>query len=385
MRRAVVIGLAAIALAVVAGVHFLGGHPFVIHAEFANASGLRKDFYVKIGGVKVGHISRVDLSKRDTALVTMEVQRSALPIGRDATAQIRPSSLLGEYFVQIDPGSLNEPMRSGATIPERRTTEATSFDQVLSAFDASTQAALGVFLGEYGNSLIGRGQDIGDAIKLLPHTLSGARQLVSNLAADNHALGRLIDASDAVLRPVASQRRHLGQLVATSQQVLSAMAQERGPLGRLLSDASPALRLIRGNLHQVGLASQALRRSAAGIRDASEPLRANLEGLPPFVDAVVPLLTEVRRSAPALQRLGEQATPIVRRLVPTSRKYAAFASQLLPAAKVLDPFTANLIGYDEGRGRATIEEDLLGHIYTPSLSSASPNDAARLAQYLLKP
>ena len=68
----------------------------------AAGQGLIRDSDVKINGVNIGRVTKVKLHE-GRALVTMEI-REGQRIPVEAQATIRPKTLFGEKFVDIDPG-----------------------------------------------------------------------------------------------------------------------------------------------------------------------------------------------------------------------------------------------------------------------------------------
>ena len=72
---------------------FSRGYQF--SAVFTSSNAIRTDSPVRIAGVNVGKVVKVSGQEgTDNAVVTMEVQESALPIHRDATLKIRPRIFL---------------------------------------------------------------------------------------------------------------------------------------------------------------------------------------------------------------------------------------------------------------------------------------------------
>lgn len=82
-----------------------GGLAPVYHVQglfSAAGQGLIRDSDVKINGVNIGRVTKVKLDE-GRALVTMEIHDGdRIPV--DAKATIRPKTLFGEKFVDIDPG-----------------------------------------------------------------------------------------------------------------------------------------------------------------------------------------------------------------------------------------------------------------------------------------
>lgn len=75
---------------------------YEVQARFGNAGqGLIKDSDVKIRGVNVGEVESVDLDDAGLAVVTLQIdQDERIPV--DARAVVRPKTLFGEKFVDIE-------------------------------------------------------------------------------------------------------------------------------------------------------------------------------------------------------------------------------------------------------------------------------------------
>ena len=86
--------------------------------SFQNANNLKPNSPVRIAGVEVGKVKKVERDRRRPAprTVTMEIKDKGLPIHEDATLKVRPRIFLeGNFFVDIQPGSpsVAGPARSG--------------------------------------------------------------------------------------------------------------------------------------------------------------------------------------------------------------------------------------------------------------------------------
>ena len=83
-----------------------------VYATFNDVSGLVEKSRVVIAGITVGQIDRIELVG-DQARVWLLVNT---PLRRDATVAKRQASLLGEYYLQLTPGALGEPLDDGDEI-----------------------------------------------------------------------------------------------------------------------------------------------------------------------------------------------------------------------------------------------------------------------------
>src|SRR5580692_2862412 len=135
-------------VAVVLIIAGLGSSPnYIVYGRFTDASGLLPNFTVKIDGLKAGIVKDIYLNKGETqVIVKMELDKSATPIGTGASASIRPVNLLGEKYVDLNPGNLNHPVPSGTTIPITNTHTPVELDDVFNTLNPSTRAGLGIII-----------------------------------------------------------------------------------------------------------------------------------------------------------------------------------------------------------------------------------------------
>jgi len=111
----VLLGLAAIAYLSlqVGGLPTRGG--LELHATFGQIGGLSERSPVVISGVKVGKVTRIELSDDLRALVTLDVDRRLeLPV--DTSASIRTAGLLGNQFIELEPGAEDQLLAQGGEI-----------------------------------------------------------------------------------------------------------------------------------------------------------------------------------------------------------------------------------------------------------------------------
>jgi ABC-type transporter Mla subunit MlaD len=104
------------------------GLPFVptydLKANLPNASQLVKGFEVRIGGARVGFISKIEPKQREDgstyAQVTMKLDKEIEPIPADSTLLVRPRSAIGLKYIELTPGEGRAGLKAGATIPVRQ-------------------------------------------------------------------------------------------------------------------------------------------------------------------------------------------------------------------------------------------------------------------------
>ena len=99
-------------------VPLFGEDYYPLYARFASVSGLRADSPVEMYGIEVGRIERLTIDKeKQTALVELRVRKD-IEVYDDARATIKTSGLIGDKFVNIDPGGAGDILKPGGTITE---------------------------------------------------------------------------------------------------------------------------------------------------------------------------------------------------------------------------------------------------------------------------
>lgn len=109
--------LLVLALASTNGRWGVGGDTYELTARFSTIGALRPNAPIKIGGVAIGHVARIDVDpvKFDT-VVTLAVDKRYDKLPADTAASILTSGLLGESYLNLAPGGDPENLKPGDEI-----------------------------------------------------------------------------------------------------------------------------------------------------------------------------------------------------------------------------------------------------------------------------
>ncbi|MEJ0009781.1 MAG: outer membrane lipid asymmetry maintenance protein MlaD [Alphaproteobacteria bacterium] len=89
---------------------------YAVTAGFTNVSGIQAGSDVRIGGIKVGGVEKLDLDpKTYQAVATLRVADN-VKLPKDSTAAIQSTGLLGDKFVAITPGGDDADLKNGDRI-----------------------------------------------------------------------------------------------------------------------------------------------------------------------------------------------------------------------------------------------------------------------------
>ena len=378
LTRGLTLGaLAAVAVAL-AAITSGGSSGYVMYAKFGDAGGLRQGCKVRIDGAPVGQVESLSLNAQDQVVAKLGIDSSAAPVGTDAHATVRAADLLGEKYIDLQPGNRQAAARSGSTIPVARTALAVELDDVLNSIDASTQTAVRLFINEQGRAFVGRGGDLAATLSVLPSSLDQTGQLLGQFSQDNQALGRLVEESNRVIASVARERRPLGQLVGSAAGTLSTLAGHEQQLGATVARAPAALVSARRALAALEGAAMPLGPAAQGLSATAPQLTATLNALPALTAAARPTLATIRNVSPTLTQLGRGATPVVQNLRSLTNELGPFSAALDPVSQTLDKGTPDILGVLEGWARATQGRDGSSHVFRFGLT-VSPDTFSSLA------
>jgi ABC-type transporter Mla subunit MlaD len=168
----------------------------------------------------------------------------------DSTIIVRSRSALGLKYVQITPGSASQGYRTGATVPLSNARPVpVEIDQVLNTFDLRTRLGARKTLEGLGNGLAGRGQDLNDAISLLPPLFTNLEPVVVNLGAQPTRLARFFPALERAARIVAPAAQTQAELFANLDTTFTALSSVARPfIQDTISKSPPTLDTVTAGL-----------------------------------------------------------------------------------------------------------------------------------------
>lgn len=113
-------------------VSLFGDDYYSLYARFSSVSGLKTNSPVEIHGIEVGRVEKMTLdTEKQIAVLELKI-RKGLTIYDDAIASIKTAGLIGDKFVNIDPGGGGEALKTGAYITE--TNSPTDMEELISKY-----------------------------------------------------------------------------------------------------------------------------------------------------------------------------------------------------------------------------------------------------------
>lgn len=209
----------------------LGDRPITIRAEFGDVLDLVPHSAVQLDNVPVGEVTRTRVGEDGrSAVVTMRI-RGDLELGADTTARIRQTSLLGEKYVSLEPGTSTEPLADGAYIERVATSQAVSAEEVLGALSTLLNGGGVAQFQTISRELrrIGGGRT-GDVRAFLEEMGTFVRDLDRRRSSITDA----IDGLHGLASTLASRRADIDDVLVDLAPGIDAIADQRGELVRML-------------------------------------------------------------------------------------------------------------------------------------------------------
>jgi len=172
------------------------------HLLFAEADQLVRGNTVQVGGVPVGSVTNIELTKQDKALVTIEVNDSLVPLHHGTVAQVRVPSLssVANRYIALEPGPNNYPAYpAGATLATSETREVTDLDELFNTFNPRTLKGLEQFIQGTAEQYAGAGHALGESAEYFAPALSATSKVFNEVSRDEPVFTNfLIETAKAV-------------------------------------------------------------------------------------------------------------------------------------------------------------------------------------------
>jgi virulence factor Mce-like protein len=266
--------------------------------KFDNAFGLVKGGDFRVGGVNAGQTTDFEVEKKEgespKAVVTVEITKPGFTdFRKDASCEIRPQSLIGEYYVDCQPGKSDERLPEGGTVPVEQTASTIPTDIVNDIMRRPYRERFRLIVTELGTGLAGRPDDLQEVLR---RAHPGLRE------------------TSKVLRILGDQNRVIRDFIANSDTVIQELEKNKRDVVRWVREAGDAAEISATRREE-------LRANFQRFPEFLDELRPTMARLGELADEQTPLLADLQRAAPDLDtfftRVGpfsEASRPAVRSL-----------------------------------------------------------------------
>ena len=303
-------------------------HGYRFETSFAEATQLAQEADVRISGVNVGRVKKIDLGDGRTN-ATIELQDEYAPLPQDSRAILRQKTLLGETYVELTPGTKTAPdIPEGGTLEAAQVAPTVELDEILRAFNKETREGFQVWQQDLGKGIEGQGQGFNEFLGVLPEFASSTNAILQILNSQERATREAIKNTGVVFDALTERGDQLSQWIDSSNQLLTTTARRDDSL-RALWQAFPTF-IDESNL---------------ALRDLEK-----------YAENTTPLLRDLKPVGTQLSNALVQASGLapdfkeffigLNRLIPASRKGLPASSRFLDDTRnlfaQLDPFLRNI-------------------------------------------
>jgi phospholipid/cholesterol/gamma-HCH transport system substrate-binding protein len=319
--------------------------------QFPEATQLAQQADVRIAGVPVGKVVKIERGTDNTTNATIEMRARYAPVPRDTKAMLRTKTLLGETFVDLTPGTDSSgTVPEGGSLPRAAVAPTVELDEIFRSFDEDTRLAFQTWMQSQALAGEGRGPDINAAFANLPEFVSASEELLAELNAQADATSRMFRSTGDFFDAISERQGQLRTLITESNRLFATIAErdeafadiwrefprfEResmNTLPRLTSfseRAEPIVKRLQPAATEMGPAFAALRELSPSMRS--------------FFERLGPVITASERGVPALERTMREVPPLLEDFEPFLQNLNPMIRYLGLYRREINAFAANLV------------------------------------------
>jgi phospholipid/cholesterol/gamma-HCH transport system substrate-binding protein len=284
--------------------------------ELDNAFGLIEGGDFKVAGVRAGKIKTLDVDqKTKRAIVGFSVTEKGFgSLREDATCQVMPQSLVGEYFVNCEPGKSKTLLETGATIPVERTSSTVPPDLVANIMRRPRRERLRLIINELGATVAGNAENLNDALRRASPALRETNRVLAILADQNQILADLARNADTVVGELSANRREISRWVVETRDIAATSAERDADIARGFERLPTFLAELEPTMRELGLTVDRQGPALENLSRSSDQLARLFRNLPPFADASLPALKSLGEASVTGREAVEPARATVREL-----------------------------------------------------------------------
>jgi len=268
------------------------------YIEFDNAFGLSEGGDLRVGNVNAGKTTDFTITRKFPvkALAEVHVTRPGFVRFReDASCAVRQQSLIGEYYVDCQPGSAPKLLPDGGVIPVAQTSSTIPEDLIRNIQRRPYREKLRLILAELGTGLAGRPEDLSEVLRRAHPGLRETSKVLRTLSSQNTQIKRFIRDSDTVVRDLERKKTEVTRWVDEAGRTAEISASRKRNIEANFRSLPPFLDELRGYMVDVGNFADEQTPLLVDLRRAAPDLETTFAELGPFA----------RKSRPALRSLGQ--------------------------------------------------------------------------------
>src|SRR6201986_411669 len=340
--------------------------------EFQNAFGLVTGADFKVAGVPAGTIKAINLDQKTlNAVVTIQVNRTGFgQFHQDATCQSRPESLIGEYFVDCNPGTSGPVLKAGSIIPVSHTQSTIPADLLQDTMRLPYRQRFALVVTELGAAAAGRAGDIEAALHRAVPALDETDNLLNLLANDSGTLQALTKDSNSVITALANNSKNVNRFIDVAGKTAADTSTQQANLRTSIQRLPGLLQQLKPTLAQLGTTVTTNEPVLQNLNQASGQIDRLLTDLPAFSKSAKPAIKSLGKASVTGKAAVTAAAPTVKDLNAFAKPTPELAGNLAIVLKDLDD-PSRAVERDPrspGGNGFTGLQALLGYVFNQTLA-----------------
>jgi virulence factor Mce-like protein len=306
--------------------------------ELDNAFGIVNGGDLKIAGVRAGKITTLKLDKKtNRALVGIQIDKTGFgDLRSDTHCDVRPQSLIGEYFIDCQPGTSRQHLPAGAVIPVTHTSSTVAPDLVNDVLRKPYRERFSIIINELGAAVAGNGQNLNDAIRRASPALRETDRVLAILAKQNKVLGDLVKNGDTVINDLANNKHNVQRWVSEARDTAKASAARQAALAAGFRKLPGFLEQLRPTMAALGNVADQQTPALTKLKDNADQLTRLFNNLGPFAKASRPAFQALGDASKTGDKAVKAAKPVVSELNTFSTQTPELAKNLAIVLEHLD-------------------------------------------------
>jgi len=368
--RALAGGALAVVVLIVAYLVFAGGGGASYKLELPDSSQLVRGDQVQVGGVPVGSVKDITLTKDFKAVITIHVSSSLTPLHAGTVAQIRVPSLssVANRYIALVPGPNNAPaIPAGGKLPTSATREVVDLDKLFNIFTPATRKALQRVVQGSAEQYAGAGAAVGKTTELFSPSFAATDHLFAELVRDQPVFTNFLVETAKAVTTIGARKEQLTDLIGNADATFAAIGSQQENLARALRQLPVTLRQGSHTFVNLVPTLAALTQLVNASKPTSKPLTTLFSRLRPLVVTATPVVHNfsLATSRPGpnndLTNFFEALPGLAKALSSSSPASVTALRESVPITAFFGPYTPDLEGALRTFGETSAYYDANGH------------------------
>jgi virulence factor Mce-like protein len=307
---------------------------------FDNAFGLTEGGDFKVAGVRAGKTTTFKVEKvgdRPVALVEAEATEPGLAdLRKDAHCEIRPQSLIGEYFVDCQPGTSDQRIPDGGRIPVEQTSSTIAIDLVGDIMRRPYRDRFRLIIGELGAGLAGRPGDLSQVLRRAHPALRETSKTLKILGRQTTTIQKFIGDANTVVGALEDRKKDVSRFVREAGNTAAITASRRKELGESFSRLPAFLTELEPYMGRLGDLTEAQTPVLRDLQSSADELDTFLTRLRPFTAEGLPAFKALGEASVVGRRAVLKTDEEVRELRRLAKDAPGFAKPLRQLLQTID-------------------------------------------------